>query len=619
MSELVAFAPMQTALSRDELRLQKQLTEFVERLARESQPFSDNSEAACRARFDRCKGSIEQFGRTYTPHYFTHPSAVYHADLDAILLGKASSETHIFPVHGPRHHAKSTRARVGLMQRVLFGTVRYPLIVSEQLYLARAHADYILADLLGNRKIAGDFSIDILKQDAQEGVVRLRITPRATGRAHLLQIDCASYGRSVKGRIFMQWRPDFCLIDDFEATKTSRNPAIGREKANWVKQEVYPAVDDAPILWLGNTGSDASALYHIFLDVAGSKSKEELRTWLQEGSVPGAIALPAGMIGEEELGLPNPPRKRGSESRSNGLDPEAVDKADEAGGGTSRTPSDGSGDDLDAEVRPDITPLCYRADRMAVNEDGEVVTEYLWPTKYVPDWYARRRATMGPFIYESEMNGAPIREGEFFKREWFEDVFYDELPDEEELTWFTWLDAAFGQSGKGAHKAIPICATDGTAYYVVDCYCRNDEDLARALDWWAQAFRRFPGLLHGRYENDFGQENRLAPLIADAEERNGFPLPVSGDSNKRGSKEARIESMEPLASTGRIRFPSKRNTDLDTLFAQMLAYPNGNVDGPDALESCLVRLRRGAAGSLEYTSLGGRRYERSGRRHNRRR
>lgn len=619
--------PMRTALSPTERRLQAQLQEFIERLSRDVRPHADASDAAVRARYDACRNSVDAFGATYLPHYWTAESAPFHADLDAILLGQAQAtdETHIHLLHGPREHAKSIRARAALMLQLLTGARHYPLLISEHLYLAQAHLDYVFADLTGNRRITSDYEIDVLTMDRSEGVMRLRVTPRATRKAHLVQLDACSYGRPVKGRVFMQYRPDWALLDDFESTRTARsNEQLNKEKAEWVLQEVYPAVAaGSPVIWLGNTGSDVGALYQAMRHALGGE--EPLRAFLQTGTRPGEIAADAGLIDASEIGLPGVTPERPPNLPSDGRDPQGAPLVDGALPEATRTASDGSddpfggevGDEPDDEPRAGITAYCYRAERLVVTPTGEVATEYLWPQRYPPAWYGRKRRTMGPFLYESEENGCPIREGEFFKREWLDGCLWDELPEEADV-WFSWLDPAFGESGKGAYKAIVVACTDGHAYYVVDAYVRNDEPVWKAFLSWGHFFERYPQLRHGKYENDFGQDTRLARDIEDAEKVLGFPLPVSGDSNQRGNKLARIESLEPLASTGRIRFPRRRTPDVETLFNQVLAYPSA-LDGPDALESCLSRLRRGAAMDLEYTSLGSRRYQRAGRRHTRRR
>ncbi len=640
-----AVGAMQTALTPADRKIQQQLEEFEARVRADVAPFGDMSPAGIAARWTETE-TTEAFGQIYAPHYCSAPSDAFHADVDALVDGYTPAhhpdgEAYVWPVHGPREHAKSIRSRVGLLKRVCRGTVHYPIIISEQLYVAQAHIDYLLVDLVANVRIAADYEVEVMLRDRSDGVLRLRVTPRATGVAHLVQLDACSYGRPVKGRVFMQWRPDFVLIDDFENTRSARNREISHLKAGWVLQEVYPAVV-GNIVWFGNVGHDTSALFKAICDAEGSEAKG--KALMRRGSRPGEIAVAAGILDASRMGLPSPPDKEAPQSAA---DARALPSDPEHGPGgehVSRTLPDGlhdqDGDEdegdlyADLSARPDddpddaveaaITALVYRASRLVVTPEGKIETEYLWPSRYLPAWYTRKRKTMGPFRYEGEFNGFPSREGDVFKREWLEAALYD--PDELAQAvaapgWrmYSWMDPAFGKSGTSCDKAIVAAGSAGLEVFVVDTYLRNDEATVLALHAWATMFERHAkrGLLHGGYENDFGQDDRLAVDLDTFEQDHGR-LNVSGDSNRRGAKDARIESMQPLASTFRLRFPREMGPDMERLFNQLLAYPSGNDDGPDALESAVARLRRGVAGTLEYESCGTRRYTRSGRRAGRR-
>lgn len=263
-------------------------------------------------------------------------------------------------------------------------------------------------------------------------------------------------------------------------------------------------------------------------------------------------------------------------------------------------------DDFDKDEEDDdaidIEPWCFKSERTVVQPDGTLSTEYLWPERYAPAWYERKRRTLGIWVYGGEMLGEPEREGDLFRREWF--PLYETLPPCR--VWYSWFDPAFGKSRHACYKAIVVVAWDGLTYHVVDAWLRQTDPIPHALLWWQTAFQRYGplGLVHGGYENDFGQHDRLARDFADM----STPLRVSPDTNRHGSKEARIESLVPLASVGRIAFPARMTPDVETLYNQLLAYPSGYTDGPDALESCISRLRGGSQGPVEYTSLAPRRY-----------
>jgi hypothetical protein len=634
-----AVGAMGPALSAAERRIEAQLEALETRVRADVSPFADMTERGQKERYEGAQADPDAFARAYLPHYCTAPPDAFHRDLDAIASGyvpegQPEGEAYIWLIHGPREHAKSVRVgRAGLLRQVLLGRSHYPNILSEHLYLAQAHLDYLLVELAANVRVSADFEVDIILRDRSSGTLRIDVTPRATGARHLVQIDTGSYGRSFKGRVFLQHRPDWVLIDDFENTRTAKNEEISKAKADWIVQEVYPG-SVGPVIWLGNVGHDTSALYRALCHAEGGD--EAGKRLMQRGTRPGMIALAAGIIEASEVGKPSAseaasedaPESPSNERRASGVrayGPE-VDRGAQSLSNGSRTGEGDPGDEPDDLAAPEeretaaITALVYRAERLVIDEDGEVSTEYLWPSRYTPGWYARKRRTMGPFKYEGEFNGFPSRDGDVFKREWLDAALYDALDLETaasspEWRMFSWLDPAFGEKGTACYKAIAACGSSGTDVYVVDAYVRNDESVYAALVAWHQMFERHAarGLLHGQYENDFGQDDRLAVDIQQFEADHGH-LNVSGDSNRRGSKDARIESMQPLASNYRLRFPRRRTPDMERLFNQVLAYPSGAVDGPDALESCIARLRRGAGGTLDYRSLGERRYKRRGRR-----
>jgi hypothetical protein len=58
---------------------------------------------------------------------------------------------------------------------------------------------------------------------------------------------------------------------------------------------------------------------------------------------------------------------------------------------------------------------------------------------------------------------------------------------------------------------------------------------------------------------------------------------VNNDRNKA----LRIERVDTVIETGQVVFPDGQDTP--TLISQFLTYPQGYVDGPDALAGCLER------------------------------
>lgn len=570
-----------------EKRLRRQLSDLRRKLGRSVKPFRDSSPEAIANRWER-SAEPDYFGRTYLPHYAESDPAPFHDDLAEML---AWPERHVFAVHGPREHAKSSVARIVLLSELVRGETQYVLFGSETLKLARGHVRAFKMELERNARLKADFRPVVDQWSEQDGVLEVTVTPRATGVSSTFRIEAVSWGTQVKGKLWMALRPQKALVDDFENTRTSKNQAVSRAKLDWILQELYPAVTGA-VLWVGNVGHDSSALYAAGLRVFGDDD-DALRSALRAGT-PWGVSIP-----------------------------------DRAPSRRSRTPSEGSdgeiGPEEDFEVDAELSFYSYRAE-YELNErtrrtwadlygeagaagavervfgsagapDGTAV--YLWADRYEPRWYAAMRATMGA-LFEGEMNGYPVRAGLFFKSEWF--PRWRELPDG--ATWFSWMDPAFGQSKHSCYKVVVVGCILGATYYVVACYCRQGEALSKALDWWHAAFDRFDGLLSGAYENNFDQENRLRPDLAAVAERHGSPLPVRGEPNKL-DKFVRIDGMQVRAEANQIQFPASMDADMRVLWNQLMEYPDAAyVDGPDALESLVSRLRTSANSAPSYTPVG---------------
>lgn len=586
---------LKTTRSKQQRKLEKARLELEAHLASLSSPHADTSPKAVQQRQLACQHDTERFLRTYLKHYATSPSASYHEDIDAMFT---HGHRHIFVMHGPREHGKSARARANFLRQLLFGQMHYPLMISEELTLSTEHVEFLRTEIMHNKAITSDFEIEEVSWSRTEGRWWLRITPRGSQRTHQVLVKACSYRTKVKGKLFLQYRPDAALIDDFEDTLSSKNPVLGRAKLDWVLQELYPAVSQsAPIVWMGNTGCDTSALYQAMLHVHGDNDR--LKAFLKRGTAPG-LSIPAWP--DRAAGTPRDASYPLSDAGAFLEDTDGVNFSIEDPETLAQLAEDTTTGS--SAVQSQMTAYCYRASTLLPT--GDTVT--LWPERYPDSWYAEMRATMGPAKFDSEMNGAPVREGSFFKREWF--PTYKTLPKSGQggvaLRLYSWLDPAFGKSKHACFKFLVLVATDGSNYYIVDAWASQTAPTYEMIEAWYGFFERYPDLRHGGYENNFGQDDRLARDFEDAIRQFGYPLPVAGDAN-RANKDARIESLQPLASQGRIHWPEHPSPGVEELKAQMLAYPDGFSDGPDALESCIARMRHGAGQPPVYKSFGKRR------------
>ena len=542
-------------------RLREQLVDLQDRLSKDTPPFKDSSTPAVKKRYESVKEDADKFGRLYLPHYFDAETPVFHTDIDTIL---DYPERALFPVHGPREHGKSARGRIKLMHKIFRGDIKYWLFASEQLGLAWDHIDYIFYELVENRRLKSDFEINIIKRDEQKAKLRFRVTNRATGKRHNILLEGVSYGTPVKGKLFISQRPQGCTVDDFESTRSSKNSRIAGEKVDWILQELYGAVT-GPIVWFGNIGNQSSALLRIMLRYFDGWKNYKM--YAKSGSRPGQFALEC--------------------HRNNGTHPA-----------------------LSGEDAAQIYPFIFRADW----QDEAGTRHYLWPERFPAAWYSNMAATLG-YRYSGEMNGMPVKPGKIFQEANL--GVWQQLPDSDRLTWYSWLDPAWGRSKHSSYKCWVIAAYDGHYFYIVAAYCRQGAAMADVLDAWYAAWQAWQdaGLRRGGYEETFGQDERLESDIDRAEEKHGWRLPVQPKPNK-GEKFARIESMEGTWNSGSILIPEEPGKDINTVIDQCLDFPDGEyLDGPDALEATVTRLRRNrSSDDHTYESLGKRRYKPTRRR-----
>lgn len=534
-----------------------QLDAFVEKLSKQVAPFSDHSKDAQKERRQRTLGNIEEFKKTYVPHYVDSESASFHGDLDAMMQ---YPEQALFLAHGPREHAKSVQCRLNVLEGVMNGRIEYWVFAAEKVSQAWQHIEYINADLLNNERIKQDYEVKVVRYDSVNGIYQARVTHTATGKRNNFRLQAISDETSGKGLLFMNLRPQGALVDDLETTKESLNPANGKKKLDFILQELYGAIT-GPLVWLGNMGRKTSALHQAFEHIY--ENEEDLKKFKKVGSPPGLFAKVC--------------------AKNDGIIPTK------------------SGLEL-------MRGFIFKAEY----PDGS----YLWPERFSPNWYASKRRTLG-YRYHGEYNGNPIAPGKIFKN--FPRYTREELDiavKEKGFVVFSWLDPAWGRSKNSSHKCWTIVAYDGHYFYVLDAYCRVGTPISQAIDLWYSAFKKWAryGLRDGGFENTFAQDERFNQDLDLAEERHDEHLPVRGYENP-GDKQARIESMEGLFEQERVVWPVSLNKDLQTVKEQLENFPDGTAwDGPDSLEACINNVkRRFKRGKTEVNVQSKRRYSRSRR------
>ncbi len=550
---------LQTAAGR---RLERDLAKFREIIARKTTAFPNDSETDIRNRFKATEGSLEGFGKLYTPHYFTLPPCRMHNELDVMMDWP---ERHLFVISGPRERGKTARLRVGKLRMILTGSRKFMVKVTETSTRAIKDIQFVVLELEQNSRIRQDYIIEVLSNTGDD--VQLKITPKATNQSHYVSLMARSYGQSLRGELANEDRIDYLEIDDFDSLKHGRNPKMGREKVDWVISEGYLAVSKKGVaIWVGNNFNKATALNIAQTTICQNR---------------GDFAEKVTPIGD----LLQRPVMSDLDSK-NGLAPLGIDVLRGTDGGKRRSPAarkSGKSAELREQIRNwkqfDITAHVYQ--EIFVNEAGELVT--LWPEKSDLEESIRLMNTIGTHRFEGEMQQNPVEEGLFFKAEWFKRFDPNNPPPFKFLV--AACDQALGANATSCYKGFFILGCDGERYYVLDGWLRQDTTIAmiEAMYLYWNIYHKH-GLRYFRIDDSFQQYTLVSSKDFDmVAKRIGIPLPIRPVSETI-KKEIRIESLQPYIQTGKLVFPEKPNDDVARLEEQLLGYPDSAFrDGPDIL------------------------------------
>jgi hypothetical protein len=218
------------------------------------------------------------------------------------------------------------------------------------------------------------------------------------------------------------------------------------------------------------------------------------------------------------------------------------------------------------------------------NPDGSSAWEEQYPTNTLPNL----RAKFGSTGYQREMLGQPVIEGNIFKHQWFTKYRNLPAPSLMKRVWM-YADPAWGE--KGCFKAIISIGYDGNRFYVIHVWIRQTEN-TKFFRYYHDTYQELESIYKAKFrsaiETSYGQARILADFDRWAKDNNLNPIShrIKRIDNKE-NKNLRIERTETSIETTKILFPDGQDTP--TLISQFLTYPDGYIDGCDALAGCLER------------------------------
>lgn len=140
----------------------------------------------------------------------------------------------------PRGSAKSTYlTNIFPIHSIVYQTRKYILIISETAAQSANFINYVRDALKENEKIHGDFG-EILaknqrqnKQDNSEGFITQTN----------IKVEGSSTGKQLRGRRFLNVRPDLIIMDDLESKDNTNTEKLRQDNLNWYDTVIEPLGD----------------------------------------------------------------------------------------------------------------------------------------------------------------------------------------------------------------------------------------------------------------------------------------------------------------------------------------------------------------------------------------
>lgn len=216
---------------------------------------------------------------------------------------------------------------------------------------------------------------------------------------------------------------------------------------------------------------------------------------------------------------------------------------------------------------------------------------------------------MGVKIAQRELFHKHIRKGLKFKSEWLTWVTVGNLSAYPFVV--TYVDPSYKDSNTNDFKAIVAVAPIGHFRDLVDCWIRQTSKSAMVnahYDMVERLMARGARAVYNYIEGKFIQPEFLKTYYEVGEQR-GYQLSIHLDNRMKPDKRGRIEDLQPNVENGATRFAQDLATSVDyrEFEDQLLQFPSGHDDGPDALEGGIWICNQKASLGANPVTMGGQR------------
>lgn len=194
--------------------------------------------------------SFGLFAIYYFKEYFTYSLAPYHFDFIKDCHDLVSGEIKEVVWIGYRESAKTTFAKLFIIWLIANDKKKYINVDS----FDKENAERILFDIafemVNNKRLQADFGVLFSKEKSINEIKQNRINNFVCENG--VRVEAHSTQESVRGRIHLNQRPDFLILDDIETNKTKTSEAYTKQVKDHITEAMAGMSPDGSILYLGN-------------------------------------------------------------------------------------------------------------------------------------------------------------------------------------------------------------------------------------------------------------------------------------------------------------------------------------------------------------------------------
>jgi len=482
------------------------------------------------------------FLENYFPHIIRDDSRaqVHLWLLDQIPKITLSEDSHNLAVAAPRGDAKTTYlTHIFNLWTIVTGYKHYNVIISDSFEQASMFLELSKAELLYNKRLRSDFPNVVGKGTTWR--IGLIITNNN------VKVQSLGRGENVRGLRHGAYRPELVFIDDLENDENVKKPD---------QRDKIEAYLDSAVEGLGEVGSKFDIIFAGTVLHHDSVLMRKLKNAFWSSKIFKAIVeWPANLHLWDEW---------------ESLQPNGI---------------------LDSELKEENRKkaLQFYLDHKEEMHEGAILS---WSRR---DLYKtmERRARIGHSAFDAEAQNDAVDKGATFS-----DCihFWTQLPDKANLLYFGATDPAMGKKSSNCPSSNLVGALDvktGKLYVTVADIRRRvpDKIISDVIEQ-----QKINKTLAWAFESVLFQEFVRTELVRRSAKQ-GVPVPAV-PIHQTQDKILRIEALQPHMANGLILIhPSHKELE-----NQLRHFPNGLVDGPDALQM-LWSIALSRSQSYEFTAV----------------